>query len=113
MSAAEMRLSSNYIHCLSPTARLKTTLLGLAILIFIHRKYGSNTKTQQRKHKYKQDTIQNTTIKSITVVDTWYWSINKISYNLDTLQMILVIFGRNVAERGSYRTAVYFSTSPS
>jgi len=40
------------------------------ILIFIHRKFGSKTKTQQRKHKYKQDTIQNTTIKSITVVDT-------------------------------------------
>ena len=36
------------------------------ILIFIHRKFG--TETQQRKHKYKQDTIQNTTIESITAV---------------------------------------------
>ena len=34
------------------------------------RKFGSDTETQQRKHKYKQDTIRNTTIKSITVVDT-------------------------------------------
>jgi len=48
--------------------------------MFIHRKFGSDTEIQQHKHKYKQDTIQNTTIKSITVVDTWYWSINKISY---------------------------------
>jgi len=38
------------------------------------------TQKHWAKHKYKQDTIQNTTIKSITVVDTWYWSINKISY---------------------------------
>jgi len=49
------------------------------IYIFIHRKFGSDTETQQREHKYKQDTIQNTTIESTTVVDTWYWSINKIS----------------------------------
>ena len=52
----------------------------IIILIFIHRKFGSDTETQQRKHEYKQDTIQHTTIKSVTVVDTWYWSINKISY---------------------------------
>ena len=38
------------------------------------------TKTQQRKYKHKQDTIQNTTIKSITVVDSWYWSINKMEH---------------------------------
>ena len=48
--------------------------------IIIHRKFGSDTEKsglKQRKHKYKQDTVQNTTIfKSITVVDTWYWSIN-------------------------------------
>jgi len=56
-------------------------LRGRMANIYInHRKYGSNTKTQQRNHKYKQDTIQNTTIKSITVADTSYWSINKISY---------------------------------
>jgi len=48
--------------------------------MFIHGKFGRDTKTQQRKHKYKQDTIQNTAIKCITVVDTWYWSINRKSY---------------------------------
>ena len=47
----------------------------------IHRKFGSDTETQQHKHKYKQDTIQNTTIKSITAVDTWYWSIKNIIHN--------------------------------
>jgi len=47
-------------------------------------KFGSDTETQQHKHKYKQDTIQkfeNTTIKSITVVDTWYWSIIALVQN--------------------------------
>ena len=56
----------------------------------MHRKFGSDTETQQRKHKYKQDTIQNTTIKSITVVDTWYWSINKILLSLFMLLPDLV-----------------------
>ena len=37
----------------------------------------ANTATQQRKHKYKK---AKTTTQSITVVDTLYWSINKISY---------------------------------
>jgi len=49
----------------SPSPFVATALMQLQLIqIFIRRKFGSDTETQQRKHKYKQDTIQNTTIKS-------------------------------------------------
>ena len=50
---------------------------ALALYNLYSPKNVSNTKTQQYKHKYKQS---ENNAKSITVVDTWYWSINKISY---------------------------------
>jgi len=55
---------------------------NIYIYIFVHRKFGSDTETQQRKlyTNKVQYKIQRSTIKSITVVNTWYWSINKISY---------------------------------
>jgi len=47
------------------------------VKIFIHRKYGSNTKHSSvsiNTNKAK------TATRSTTVVDTLYWSINKVSY---------------------------------
>ena len=54
--------------------------------IFIHRKKGSNTKTQQYRHKCKQS--ENTT-KSVALVDTWYWSINKRYNHLCSPNLIM------------------------
>ena len=87
-SCAERRRKRKYFQLSSTDVRRRRSLASLShwtptfTWIFIHQKFGSNIKSQQCEHKYKQDrpTIQNTTIKSITVVDTWYWSINKISY---------------------------------
>ena len=53
--------------------------------------------TQQRKHKYEQNTIQNTTIKSITVVDTWHWSNNKISHIITSVSELMCILSNFVS----------------
>ena len=63
----------------------------------------AESETQQRKHKYEQNAIQNTTIKSITVVDTWYWSNNKISYIITLVSELMRILSNFVS------TTLYFN----